>query len=161
MKPMLQSSKARTFAETRWGTGGTQQYKTTRPGVFYFSCSGHGGYIVDSDRLTREEYENIIKYTTPEKCLVVIRGDKITFWQIPDSPRTQKYKLYTDSYTSEKQVFFFEEDCDWSILEKFTNIRRKETFHGLTSEEYLAYVESTFNRWCNPDTKVPQCLPQN
>ena len=150
-KPMLTSSKARSFAETVWGRGGTIAYKTNRKGVYYFSCSGHGGYVVDADTLEFSEYENILEYMTPENCLVMTLNNKITFWQNPFSVRTQRYKIYRDSQTFHKQVFFFEEDCDWAILEKFTNIRRMNQNH-ISEQEMDKCREDTFNRWATPKT---------
>lgn len=140
----LTSSRARSFAETRWGRNGTSVSKTTRKGVFYFSCSGHGGYVVDAERLSKEEYENISKYITPERCLVnILDNKKIVFWQNPFSYRKQRYCTSSRHTQIEKEVFFFEEDCDWSILETFTNIRCV----GHSHSDHEAIRTQTFNRW--------------
>ena len=145
--PMLTSSRARSFAETIWGRGGTNAYRTNRHGVFYFACSGHGGYVVDADALTKEEYANIVKYSTPEKCLVTtINGShskNVDFWQNPNSFRSQRYKIANRIFWT-KEVFFFEEDCAWSILEKFTDIRAKGYADPVSHETVM---EAIFQRW--------------
>lgn len=152
----LSPGKARRFAETAWGRGGTKALKTTRKGVYYFSCSGHGGYVVDASRLSKEEYDAIRPFARPDNCLVVYlrNSGKVTFWQNPWSVSKQSYKIYQDSEKIYREVFFFEEDCAWSILEKFTNIRLKESSHKLSKKEYDAYVEEQFTHWFGDTIKI-------
>ncbi len=140
--PILTSNKARSFAETLWGRGGTNAYRTNRPGAFYYSCSGHGGYVVDGGVLTKEERAEIDKYVSPETVLVVTRNGKPYFIQNPSTVRTQRYRVYTDSVKlRDYPIYFFEEDCDWAVLEKFTNIRAG----GRDTDP--AIINRIFNQW--------------
>lgn len=147
---VLTSAKARSFAETRWGRGGTHSSRTNRRGVYYFGCSGHGGYVVDGYALTEDERLEIIKYVQPEKCLMVYRvsDEKVTFLSNPFTMRTQKYRFNPDYHERvlDYPIYFFEEDCDWAVLEKFTDIRASMG-HSVNPDNHEQMVEDTFNRW--------------
>jgi hypothetical protein len=147
-KIYLSSAKARSFAECNWGYGGTNQVKTTRRGAYYFSCSGHGGYVVDANALSVQEYENIVKYAKPEKCFVTLVDGEVKFFQNPITTRRQRYKLYQNMEQKTVEVFFFEEDCDWAILEKFTDIRLVGGYEDLAKHEEA--INGTFTRWHEP-----------
>lgn len=141
----LNSSKARSFAETLWGRGGTNGYRTNRKGAYYYSCSGHGGYVVDAEALTPEERANIDVYVKAEKVFYADHANgKNYFLQNPFSVRRQRYHIYPDTVTGYTQVYVFEEDCDWAVLEKFTDIRTEGV---VNPEARAAAVEPTFERW--------------
>lgn len=151
---VLYSAKARSFAETRWGRGGTKAYRTNRKGVYYFSCSGHGGYVVDGYALTSDELANIDQYVKPEKCLLVYNETthRIIFLSNPFTMRTQKYRYNPETQILYRDypIYFFEEDCDWAVLEKFTDIRAAG--HSDPARHEIR-IEETFNRWFK-DKKV-------
>ena len=143
MTQYLTANKARTFAETIWGHGGTHSSRTNRHGAFYYGCSGHGGYVVDGGVLTDDERANIDKYINPQKILIVVNGrGKTTFTQNPFRIKGQRYRYGADSVIlRDYPIYFFEEDCDWSVLEKFTNIRLLER------DTDPLMIDDIFNRW--------------
>lgn len=86
MKKQNNSTLARRLAYQMWGEVNSQ--KKIAEGVWLFSCSGHGGFIVDNDILP--EYKG--KYEM-----------------------TLLYKRNFYRY-SEQHFSVFEEDCNWAIL---------------------------------------------
>lgn len=145
--PFLESSRARCFAECLWGRGGTISRRTNRKGAFYFSCSGRGGRNAEGDTLTAEEKEQIEKYVTPDECFVSYRGGngKVVIWENPFTAYgKRRYGIYSDSVDTKKKIYVFEEDSDWAILEKFTNIRTK-------SSPKDDYTDEVFQRWYNKE----------
>jgi len=154
MKPKFKFN-ARNIAELMWGRDGTVSYKTTRKGAYYYSCAGHGGYIVKKESLTESERENIDKYT--ERLFLYLltnteTGDiyGIDYNHVPASRSRFRMTFKQPSGVTAEWVkyefYAFEEDCDWALLEKFTDIRRKDVKH-ITEEENNKYIEDTFNRW--------------
>lgn len=140
----IDASRARNIAERLWGGGGTKSDRTNRQGVYYYSCSGHGGYIVDPSALTAEEKESIdsfIKeYSSHEGQEVndVTSQDYYVNLCVQDKPEPYvigvrnpytrgKSVMYSTCfptpYWSQYYFYVFEEDCDWAILENFTDIR--------------------------------------
>jgi len=137
MKPILLSKfriPARRIAECLWGKGGTNSYKTNRKGAYYFSCSGHGGYIVDSRVLTTEEKIEINNFVEPENLDVytqLIQNENyVVHVNMSEFTCRGKKWNYASVYgppveNDSIKVYVFEEDCNWAILEKFTDIRIK------------------------------------
>jgi hypothetical protein len=125
---MITASQARSMAETRWGVGGTHGYRTNRRGAFYYSCAGHGGYVIDARCLSDEEVQNLnehIKmpggYTATE--IVDDATGKVVKFHGPENYRTIRY--YPSRQTAlTPEIIFGEEDCDWAVVEKYTDIRR-------------------------------------
>lgn len=80
------STLARRLAYQMWGEVNNQ--KKIAKGVWLFSCSGHGGFIVDNDVWTeyKGKYEMMLMY-------------KRNFYRY-----------------NEQHFSVFEEDCDWAIL---------------------------------------------
>jgi len=112
---MMTSSQARNMAEMKWGRGGTRSRRTNRKGAFYFSCSGHGGFVIDGRCLTQDERTNIIRYIEPEIAHAVVRNDgKVKRLRGPDSQQTLRYSMARE-HIEEIEVFFAEEDCAWAI----------------------------------------------
>lgn len=122
---MVSHTAARTLAEQRWGTGGTSYDRCNRRGAFYFSCSAHGGYVVDANALTAEERAKIEQYRTPETVQILVQAGEVLAVVGPDR-RTSKRVLINpakgDAVWQDHPVFYFEEDCDWAILESYTDI---------------------------------------
>lgn len=141
----LNHSRARSIAETAWGTGGTSAYRTNRKGAYYFSCSGHGGYVVDGACLSDQERELIDEHVKPRKAFYASRNGDCYFLQNPESFRSRRYRIYPDTVTGWTDIYLFEEDCDWAVLEYFTDIQAK----GWASPESdrAAIVAGTFARW--------------
>jgi len=122
---LIPHSFARNLAESRWGRGGTSSDHTTRHGVFYFSCSGHGGYVVDAGALTPEERTEVEKIVTAEPIRILVQGDAVIGISNPFT-HTRGIKYKTHLGPPEWQVhpvYLFEEDCDWAVLEHVTGIR--------------------------------------
>ena len=165
MKPTLLSKfrpQARPIAELMWGRGGTNAMKTTRRGAYYFSCSSHGGYLVCAKDLTDAERRSLDPYIKPQSINLIVQTQKdgkdyvVGVDNTPMSnhgtaERTYRYNRLLGPVRWETfEMYAFEEDCAWAILEKFTPIRLKEEV-GNISQEYLesraTQVESTFNRY--------------
>jgi hypothetical protein len=147
----IDSSIARTLAEQAWGRGGTHSYKTTRKGIYYFSCSGHGGYVVDKKLLDSGELHFINKFVNSQKIRILgeyNKGEKYVLDYVgPDSQKTKwrANPITRDYFQEEYEFYLFEEDCAWSILEKFTGIR-SEGFKA-TAEERKQMIDQTFMNW--------------
>lgn len=136
MKPIklenfkLTHAIARRIAMSMWGRGGTSSYPTTRKGVWCFSCSSHGGYIVDPSALTAEEYEAInsrnvrFKYDLNLLVQTTTEGDMIIAIRMPFArPYKAKYfgGLGPVRWVS-WEYFAFEEDTAWAVLVHETGI---------------------------------------
>lgn len=143
-------SRLRNFAEALWGRGGTNAYPTNRNGAYYFSCSGHGGYVVPAKVLSPLEREAIDKYEKPQKVRAFY--DKATgkFLGLfnPFLAGTRHLKIPSRYEYEEiaEDVYVFEEDCDWAILEKFTNIRA-DVGSTMSQAEREADIERSFKEW--------------
>ena len=141
----LNSAYARSIARSLWGEV-NHVYKTGHMGAYYFSCSSHGGYVVDGNVLTDEQRENIEKYVTPYEVYVEVnRNTGDVRVQNPCSSQGFHYSPYNQIVTDHK-IFVFEEDCDWSVLEKFTDIRPKEK-RVRSEEQHREVIERCFNRY--------------
>lgn len=136
---------ARQIAEMAWGTRGTHSYRCNRAGAYYFSCSAHGGYVVDARCLTPQELRKIKKYAEPlnirlliqqrEKGEVIIGASLLDFRtcgrRLRTGYRLRYYPGLGPVRWQDLPVFLFEEDCGWAILEKLTDIRAE----GCTANE--------------------------
>jgi CRISPR/Cas system CSM-associated protein Csm3 (group 7 of RAMP superfamily) len=144
---MIQSTQARSMAESLWGKGGTHAHRTNRQGAFYFSCSGHGGYIIDWKALTESERIEVNKYLKPEECFV----SKDSKGKIRRFHHPYKESKTTTHFGPFEKVFVYvaEEDCDWAIIQKFTKIRRIGDDEEVTSK----CAEKTFNSYHNPESE--------
>jgi hypothetical protein len=148
---------SRNIAESMWGIGGTNSHRVNRNGATYYSCAGHGGYIVLANALTEEERANIDKHIQPESIELIVQaqatGDYVVgVFNHMSRGRTRArvaYKAYLGEVRREKFfIYTFEEDCAWSILEKFTDIRLKQ---GQERPEFYQnrenFIEECFQRW--------------
>ena len=162
---------ARNFAETRWGRGGTNSSRTTQKGFYYYSCSGHGGYVVDARSFTTEQLEILT-----ECGHGAINAEKlIDHWIDPETNEEHKdvVKLFNPfsyrigSYNgrfkgcivrAQHPIYLFEEDCDWAIVEALTGVRKKWLLEQVTEEEYKTIIRKNLMRW-NP--KAYEVLTDN
>ena len=163
MQPKLPSKfrpQARPIAELMWGRGGTHTYKTNRRGAYYFSCSGHGGYIVCANDLTDAEKVKLEKYVKPVSINIIIQTqkdgkeyvvgvDNTPLSRSGTAERTYRYnRLLGPARWGTFELYLFEEDCDWTILEKFTDIRLKPQDDNPTFYEAReAQIEATFSQY--------------
>lgn len=128
---------ARKIAEMVWGGRSTHAYRCNRVGAYYYSCSGHGGYVVDSRCLSLGEMRKIKKYISAINIRLLVQERASNFFVIGASllnfPRSGRHLQDNTSFQytprlgplqwQDLPVFLFEEDCDWAILEKLTDIR--------------------------------------
>lgn len=147
---------ARAIAEAMWGTGGTNAAKTNRKFTYYYSCSAHGGYVIPTYALTDEEKAKLNEYTTPISFQLLIQhrreGDFVIGVSLTNIQRCcgrNKGFRYNPSLGpcewQDYEFYAFEEDCDWAILEKLTNIRASGS--TVSEEKRQEIIDSTFNRW--------------
>jgi hypothetical protein len=147
------------MAETHWGRGGTHGYKTNTRGAFYYSCSGHGGYVIDGRCLTEVEHQalrNHIQmpggYTATE--IVDDQTQKVVKFRGPENYRSLRYYRATQTVRT-IPILFAEEDCDWAVLEFFTDIR----ILGHEDRDHLSTIKSYYPeiRLCpTPNTPAQQ-----
>jgi hypothetical protein len=131
------SSAARNMANTLWGKRGTKASRTNRNGVYYFSCSGHGGFIIDGRALSPQERDDIKKYITPEKTSVYMDTDgKVRRVRNPFTTRSRTVKTYTGWTKEEVEIFVAEEDADWCVPTLFANI---QTDGDCTSQALMCF----------------------
>jgi hypothetical protein len=161
MKTKLESFKitysiAKTLAEQSWGRGGTSSYKTTRNGVFYFSCSGHGGYIVNASSLSAKERSDIEAVTKPEILRIAVQhyfdgsGSFVIGCVGPENFKRKSIRYFFHLgpvQWQDYEYFVFEEDCEWSILETFTDIRVPSAWNHISQEKADESRIQTFNQY--------------
>lgn len=143
----LTSSLARATAEANWGRGGTTAYKTNRKGAYYFSCSGHGGFVISAKALTPAEYEAISKYATPEKMTVYVANEDdrvlLAFHPFRRNSGKLPYAGPMGHRVEKEEIFLLEEDCDWSLAVVLAGIMTANmTKEAATVTFYNWYDES-------------------
>ena len=137
---MITSAQARSMAEASWGRGGTSASRTNRKGAFYFSCSGHGGFVIDARCLDERERALFRRYLGSETATEIVRADgSVRRLRGPLSQRSLKYYPGQGETHREAEIFFAEEDCDWAVAVVVADIK----VAGMTREEAVA----TFLRW--------------
>ena len=156
---------ARHIAELSWGKGGTHSYRCNRKGAYYYSCSGHGGYVVDGRCLTKAERRKIARYRSPMPLRILVQhrngrtGNVVIGVGCRDfiscgnaaSFRGKSYRYSPSLGKIEWQeipVYLFEEDCDWAILEKRTDIRAE--MKHLSDKKRATSINRTFRQWAKP-----------
>jgi hypothetical protein len=139
----LTSALARATAEARWGRGGTTAYKTNRKGAYYFSCAGHGGFVISAKTLSPTEYKAISKYVTPEVMTVYVSNEDNSVLLAFHPFRRNSGKLpYAGSMghrVEKEEIFLLEEDCDWALAVILAGIK--------TSDMTKEAAEKTFYNW--------------
>jgi hypothetical protein len=120
----LNSSIARQIAESVWGRGGTSALKTNRRGAYYFSCSGHGGFVISSNALSATERADIEKYVEAVTMDVYLDAvdDSVLTVMHPYRTRSGRTRTRNGWRVVKEQVFLLEEDCGWSLAVKFAGI---------------------------------------
>jgi len=139
----LTSSLARQTAEALWGRGGTKAYKTNRKGAYYFSCSGHGGFVISAEALSADEYNAISEFVKPEILTVYVANDddRVLLAFHPYRRNSGKLRGYgPNGYrVVEEKIFLLEEDCNWALAVKFAGITTKDMV-----DDIVAHAETTF-----------------
>jgi hypothetical protein len=138
---MLNHSQARTIAEGCWGRGGTSAEPTNRPGAYYFSTSGHGGFVIDARALTDEELVAISPYVTLEDATLYKWGNHR---KLKHPYRTKGFKASFCAELEHFKFFLLEEDCDWCLAYLFTGIRHKN------NPPTIEAAQRTFDEWIAP-----------
>jgi hypothetical protein len=151
--PLLKRGQAKGMAESMWGSGGTTARQTNRAGAFYFSCSGHGGFVIDDLALSERERELLTEAGfSADQCWGVraasgqIKTIRHPHSQVPRS-RPVTYVPGLGEYPDHAiPVWTFEEDCDWAAVYGLTGIRTPGAFSA-TEEEMVAYALESLGRW--------------
>lgn len=108
---MLKSSEARSIAAALWGTVNTS-YRTNTRGAYYYSCAGHGGFIVAEEAIPAHKREWVEKYVAKESAIRYIgRSGKSTLMH---GYRTRSTRM-TYNQTESVSFYIFEEDCAYAI----------------------------------------------
>lgn len=154
---------ARYIAEAMWGPGGTRAQRTNRTGAYYYSCSQHGGYVVDGKALTFEEREKIDTWCLPNYLNLLVQRLRgldgieadyvigIDYRNVTNIQMRQKrferfsYSAYTKWV--KYPVYLFEEDIAWCVLELFTDVCTLHQLEKISPEEIRLMAWDTFNRW--------------
>ena len=141
---MITHSQARSMAEANWGRGGTSSRRTNRTGAFYFSCSSHGGYIIDGRAMSEEARKAISAYREPATTSEVIDPETGVIHAVfnPFSLRRRTVKALRHWQQRDINIWAFEEDCDWCLPVIFAGI----TTGGNEPEHAL----NTFRQWMKP-----------
>lgn len=166
---LLSHSQARGLAESIWGPRGTTAYRTNRIGAFYFSCSGHGGFVIDDRALTSQERELLTAAGfTADSC----RGARDATGRIVtirhrDSqarrPRAVTYHPGRGEHADQSiPVWTFEEDAEWAAVYVLTGIRTPGAWNGRRTEaEILDAARQCLARWSPEAAKVAAGLSRN
>lgn len=143
------------IAGMEWG-GDCTSYKTNRKGVGYYSCAGHGGYVVDGNALKNVEKRSIEKCATPTMLNILIQhrndGDYVvgvSAGNFSYSGRSKRIKInpYEGKVEwKEHPIYLFEEDEMWGVLEHLTDITN-DGWVG-SKEEHERIAKANFNRIC-------------
>jgi hypothetical protein len=108
----LTSAEARSIASSLWGTINTS-YRTNTRSAYFFSCAGHGGFIVDESAIPAHKREWVEKYVAKEEAIryINVHSGKSTLMH---GYRTRSTRM---SYQATEMVKFyiFEEDCAYAI----------------------------------------------
>ena len=146
---MITHGQARGMAETQWGTKGTTSRPTTRKGAFYFSCSGHGGFIIDGRCLTQEEREGLSPHASPTIATEYRdpSTDRVHRFLNPFRASARTFTINPTWVAASVDIFSFEEDCAWCLPVIFADIRTEE----MTDEDALGsfdryYAKSNHSR---------------
>ena len=162
MKPVQLSKfrpQARAIAEMMWGRDGTNTHRVNRVGAYYYSCSGHGGYLVAANVLSDEERLVLDKYNKPESINILVQQQNgvdfvVAVDNSPISRGITKHRSFRVDTSKGPvnwkrfEIYAFEEDCAWSILEKFTDIRLIQKGESKTYYEAReAQIEPCFQQY--------------
>ena len=142
-----------TIASREWG-GDCSSSRTTRRGIRYFSCAGHGGYLVDPSAVTPEEKRLLDEQASKAnlKLLVQHRQDGdyvlgVSYQDVGSYYRRSNKRYYYDRDKGDVEwieypVYQGEEDEMWSVIEKVTGVRLLED----TNPEHEETLERVYRR---------------
>jgi hypothetical protein len=145
---LLTSAEARQMAESMWGRGGTTAQRTNTRGAFYFSCSGHGGFVIDTRALNAAELADVKEFALPVKVTRFYTASGKTIGMM--TPYRQKSIRLPFDYRAEIfDVLVLEEDCEWALAYRFTTVRfTDDAKRGPEREaEMAAAAAKTFWDW--------------
>lgn len=141
---MINHSQARSMAEANWGRGGTSSSKTNTKGAFYFSCAGHGGYIIDGRAMSDEARKAISAYREPTMTSEVYEPESDATCAVfnPFTFRSRSIRAMPSWKQRQIEIWAFEEDCDWCLPVIFAGIT--------TGGAELEHALRTFKNWMKP-----------
>lgn len=105
---MLKANEARSIATALWGKINVS-YRTNKIGAYYFSCEGHGGFVVSAELLDCAPW--ITKYQEKETAKRYIGGKKETLMH-PYRTKSTRMLWHT---VKTVEFFVFEEDCAYAL----------------------------------------------
>jgi len=86
--------------------------KTNQKYAYYFSCSGHGWFVVSYDMLTPKQKENLINFYKWEEN---IKFDYVAYDALTNKAKAWcRYNAQSTRFNNVRFVCF-EEDCAWAI----------------------------------------------
>lgn len=143
MKKIPYSRLARMLTGSyQWGEINCSK-KTNQKYTYYFSCSGHGWFVVAYDMLTPKQKQSLIHFYKWE--------NNIPFDTVAYDALTNKAKAwckYMSQSTRFNNVRFvcFEEDCEWAIAYTILWIK-DEHLLSLEKEKADEYAAQVMNRY--------------
>lgn len=147
---LLTHSQARYLAESVWGRGETVSHRTNRTGAFWFSCAGHGGFVIDDRALTREERERLAAAGLKADACWGVRGEdgQIITVRHPGSQVRNPRPVFCHPDRGEYQdrkilVWTLEQDCEWAAAYAFTGIRAPSAF-SLAEDGLMAIARESY-----------------
>lgn len=114
---MLSRLQARAIAEQQWGDAGQGEVATNREGAYYFSCSSHGGFVIDNQALTGAE-----------RRLLAEAG-------------------FSSGGHGRADCWTFEEDAEWAAVYLLTGIRTEDGFAAPEAEVIAAALRLLKNHY--------------
>ena len=164
MKPVklsdfeVNGSLARRIAEANWGKFGTKGYRTTKEGIYYYSCSRHGGYVADPKRLDKS-----LPYARMETLLIVVGvhhktgeeyvlGTSTAHINLNQRRASIKYNpfKFTRPEWRDYPVACFEEDCNWAAIETLEGVRIPKAYPNADPEKLDQHRANTFAQLNTP-----------
>jgi len=153
--PLLTREQATGLAESLWGTGGTASDRTNRDGAFCFSCSAHGGFVIDDRALTGRERDLLTEAGFAAVACWGIRGADggIIAVRHPRPQDQQQQRVIYQPRRGEYEdrnipVWTFEEDAEQAAVYALTGIRPLDTRGGQPADaEVVARATEILARW--------------
>lgn len=146
---LLTSAEARQIAEATWGRGGTTTYKTNTRGTFYFSCSGHGGFVIDARVLSDDQRARLAQFVSFDSATRYF-APYGRVYGLMTPYRSKSFKVPYDHKTENFDIVLLEEDCAWSLAYVMTTIRRKDDLDEPRATEVAVAAAKTFWDWYDP-----------
>lgn len=147
------ASIARSIAR-QWGEV-NHTYKTTQQGAYYFSCSGHGGFVIAKDALTQEQLQNLEKIGRLDGST----GSAIyKDWHWYRVRKTGARRMQETEDNFNVEFYDFEEDCNRAIASFVLGIntvdnQENEKLHAEGTmkrrlwKEWEAFTGKTLQPW--------------